>query len=225
MSNSCLNCNKPNHQFNQCKIPIISYGIIAFRPSLSGIQYLMICRKYTFGYIDYIRGKYPSYNTGQIQKNVDEMSNDEKERLMVEPVDSDRGINEYIRASTTSWGEPEWEFPKGRRNYQESDLDCALREFEEETGYTSSCVNIIENMLPFEEVFIGSNHKSYKYKYYLAYMNENKVPVQNFQSSEVSKMEWKVLDDCLNSIRPYNLEKKQVIQNINNVLQEYRLYS
>jgi 8-oxo-dGTP pyrophosphatase MutT (NUDIX family) len=225
MSNSCLNCNKPNHQFNQCKIPIISYGIIAFRPSLAGIQYLMICRKYTFGYIDYIRGKYPSYNMAQIQKNVDEMSSDEKQRLMVEPLDSDRGINEYIRASTTSWGEPEWEFPKGRRNYQESDLDCALREFEEETGYTSSCVNIIENMLPFEEVFIGSNHKSYKYKYYLAYMNENKVPVQNFQSSEVSKMEWKVLDECLNSIRPYNLEKKHVIQNINNVLQEYRLYS
>ena len=56
-------------------------------------------------------------------------------------------------------------------------------------------------------------------------MNENKVPIQNFQSSEVSKMEWKVLDECLNSIRPYNLEKKHVIQNINNVLQEYRLYS
>jgi len=225
MSNSCLNCNKPNHQFNQCKIPIISYGIIACRPSVAGLQYLMICRKYTFGYIDYIRGKYLSYNAPQIQKNVDEMANDEKDRVSVEPVDSDKGINEYIRSSATSWKEPEWEFPKGRRNYQESDMDCALREFEEETGYTASSVNIIENVLPFEEVFIGSNHKSYKYKYYLAYMNENSVPVQNFQSAEVSKMEWKVLDECLNSIRPYNLEKKQVIQNINNVLQEYRLYS
>jgi 8-oxo-dGTP pyrophosphatase MutT (NUDIX family) len=29
---------------------------------------------------------------------------------------------------------PEWEFPKGRKNKDESDIECALREFEEETG-------------------------------------------------------------------------------------------
>ena len=39
-----------------------------------------------------------------------------------------------MKASTT-WDTPEWGFPKGRRNYQENDLTCGLREFEEETGY------------------------------------------------------------------------------------------
>jgi hypothetical protein len=48
--------------------------------------------------------------------------------------------------------------------------------------------------------------------------------LQNFQKSEVSKIEWKTLEECLESIRPYNLEKKQLIININKVLQEYRLY-
>ena len=48
--------------------------------------------------------------------------------------------------------------------------------------------------------------------------------LNNYQSSEVSKIEWKTLDECLKSIRPYNLEKKQLIININKVLQEYRLY-
>ena len=33
---------------------------------------------------------------------------------------------------------PEWGFPKGRRNMHESDLDCAKREFEEETGIDES---------------------------------------------------------------------------------------
>ena len=47
----------------------------------------------------------------------------------------------------------------------------------------------------------------------------------NFQDTEVSKIEWKTIDKCLESIRPYNLEKKQLIININKVLQEYRLYS
>ena len=40
-----------------------------------------------------------------------------------------------IHKSSTTWLEPEWGYPKGRRNYQEKDLHCALREFEEETGY------------------------------------------------------------------------------------------
>jgi hypothetical protein len=48
--------------------------------------------------------------------------------------------------------------------------------------------------------------------------------MQQYQSSEVSKMEWKTLDACLSSIRPYNLEKKTIVQNINMILQEYRLY-
>jgi hypothetical protein len=28
--NTCNNCGKLGHQFNQCKLPIISYGIILF---------------------------------------------------------------------------------------------------------------------------------------------------------------------------------------------------
>ena len=62
--------------------------------------------------------------------------------------------------SKTQWKETEWEFPKGRRNYQEKDLDCALREFEEETGILRNNISVIENILPFEEIFIGTNHKS-----------------------------------------------------------------
>jgi 8-oxo-dGTP pyrophosphatase MutT (NUDIX family) len=134
-------------------------------------------------------------------------------------------LDDIIENSKTTWDETEWEFPKGRRNFQEKDLECALREFEEETGFSSKDITVVENLLPFEEIFIGSNHKSYKHKYYLAYMNEPNDTMQNFQKTEVSKMEWKTLNECLESIRPYNLEKKQIIININKVIQEYRLYS
>jgi len=139
------------------------------------------------------------------------------------------GLQELIANSNTSWEETEWEFPKGRRNYQEKDLDCALREFEEETGYDQKTISVVENVLPFEELFVGSNHKSYKHKYFLASMNQESVnndeTMTSFQKTEVSKMEWKTLDECLSSIRPYNLEKKKLIHNIYKVLQEYRLYS
>jgi 8-oxo-dGTP pyrophosphatase MutT (NUDIX family) len=134
-------------------------------------------------------------------------------------------LTDLIGQSTSSWCETEWEFPKGRRDPKEKDLDCALREFEEETGISQTKITVVENVLPFEEIFIGTNHKSYKHKYFLAYMNDNNATLSNYQKNEVSKLDWKTIDECLESIRPYNLEKKKLISNVNKVLQEYRLYS
>ena len=260
----CNNCGKQGHMFHQCKLPITSYGIIVFRSSTEGIQYLMIRRKDSFGYIDFIRGKYSTNNLAQLNTIIDEMSIDEKQRILTLPFETlwsemwgesniqykneeysskkkfesiKEGIlvndklitlKDIVEMSKTKWKETEWEFPKGRRNPKEKDLDCALREFEEETGISKTDIRIIENVIPFEEMFIGSNHKSYKHKYFLAFMeksNDSDNNLNNFQKTEVSKLEWKTIDNCLESIRPYNLEKKGLIQNINKVLQEYRLYS
>jgi hypothetical protein len=44
-----------------------------------------------------------------------------------------------------------------------------------------------------------------------------------FEPTEVSKMEWKSFDDCIASIRSYNLEKIQLITNINNTLLNYAM--
>jgi 8-oxo-dGTP pyrophosphatase MutT (NUDIX family) len=128
-----------------------------------------------------------------------------------------------VKRSNTRWEETEWEFPKGRRNYQEKDLDCALREFEEETGLSKDNIILIENVLSFEETFVGTNHKSYKHKYFLGYFKGD-FNEENYQKTEVSKLEWKSIENCLRSIRHYNLEKKQIILNVNKVLQEYSLY-
>lgn len=260
--NICNNCGKQGHLLHQCKLPITSYGIVVFRSTTEGIEYLMIRRKDSFGYIDFIRGKYSPYNIYQIQNIIDEMSLHEKSKIQTKPfqhlwiemwgninnsqykneesisskkidiinsgVEIDDKIvqlKDIIDKSTTQWSEPEWEFPKGRRNHKEKDLDCALREFEEETGISRHKIEIVENIIPFEEIFIGTNHKSYKHKYFLAYMDNLHENLDNYQVTEVSKLEWKSIDKCLESIRPYNLEKKKLITNINKVLEEYRLYS
>ncbi len=49
--------------------------------------------------------------------------------------------------------------------------------------------------------------------------------LNNFQKTEVSKLEWKTIDECLEAIRPYHLEKKQLIINVDKILKEYRFYS
>jgi 8-oxo-dGTP pyrophosphatase MutT (NUDIX family) len=267
-NNVCNNCGKQGHLFHQCKLPITSYGIILFLVTKHGIKFLMIRRKDSFGYIDFIRGKYIQHNIEHLQSIFNEMSVSERENIKANSFDTlwknmwgDTNIGSQYKSeemssqkkfdalkagvqingeiitmdsiidkSTTNWLETEWEFPKGRRNFQEKDLDCALREFEEETGYSRANIKVVENLMPFEEIFIGSNHKSYKHKYFLANMEDNlegecgEDMLPNFQLTEVSKLEWKTLEECLESIRPYNLEKKQLILNINKVLQEYRLY-
>ena len=261
----CNNCGKQGHVFNQCKIPISSNGVIAFRKrkDTNEIEYLMICRKDSLGYIDFLRGKYPLYNKEYILTLIDEMTVLEKQNLLnmefdelwnnlwgdfiglqyrtEEKMAKDkfiqilRGIKNcdidsynletLIKESDTSWELPEWGFPKGRRNYQESDLVCGLREFEEETGYNRNYVNIIKNIMPYEEIFIGSNLKSYKHVYFLGFLDNNIMPDTPFDKSEVSQMRWFNLEECKNQIRTYNLEKKEMISKIDNFLERYRLIS
>lgn len=260
-NNVCNNCGKQGHLYHQCKLAIISYGIITYRINNGLYEYLMIRRKHSFGFIDFIRGKYSLHNIEQIQELINEMTLCEKKMLCTnafgelwlymwdgcnihnqykyEENSSQKkfdqlknGINiennqimlqTLIDNSPSNWDEPEWEFPKGRRNYQEKELECALREFEEETGIKKTELSLILNMLPFEEIFIGSNYKSYKHKFYLAHMNTNHIDLNNYQKTEVSKIEWKNINECLKSIRLNNLEKKQLILNINNTLQEFRI--
>ena len=154
-----------------------------------------------------------------------ELKNELKNEVSDKVLEENKHTNlEYlIQNSKTTWQETEWEFPKGHRNFQEKDVETALREFEEETGYSKDNITIIDNIIPYEEIFIGSNHKSYKHKYYVAYLNTDTDTMQNYQQTEVSKIEWKTIDECLSSIRPYNLEKKTIIKNVNQVLLNYIL--
>jgi ADP-ribose pyrophosphatase YjhB (NUDIX family) len=133
-------------------------------------------------------------------------------------------LDSLIAQSTTSWETPEWGYPKGRRNYHEKDLNCALREFEEETGYLRNNLNVIQNIIPIEEIFTGSNYKSYKHRYYIAYLDNLNNSETEFQKSEVSKVEWKPHTDVCEMIRPYNIEKIDVINRVNKVLSNFRLY-
>ena len=248
---ACNNCNKMGHFFHQCRLPITSYGVIVYRPTACGsdTEFLMIRRKDSFGYIDFMRGKYQMQNVDKMQQLVNEMSVDEKNKILSTPfatlwqqlwgdknarsdemasmrkfdyfVRGEDGVSllQLVQNSTTNWKETEWEFPKGRRNCYEKDLECALREFEEETGYSRHDIEIVENISPYEEIFIGSNNKSYKHKYFLAKMQNPKYDIiPKHQPSEVSKTEWKTLENCLESIRTYSLEKKKIIESVSFVI-------
>ena len=87
-NNVCNNCGKQGHLFHQCKLPITSYGIILFRSTSNGLQYLMIRRKDSFGYIDFIRGKYVQNNLEHLKSIFNEMSVVEKEAIRTSTFDA-----------------------------------------------------------------------------------------------------------------------------------------
>lgn len=50
---------------------------------------------------------------------------------------------------------------------------------------------------------------------------DNVMDMNNFDEAEVSLMEWKIYDSCVNSICSYNYEKINMITRIDNTLQKY----
>tara|TARA_B110000967_G_scaffold209889_1_gene268353 strand:+ start:1591 stop:2487 length:897 start_codon:yes stop_codon:yes gene_type:complete len=259
-NNFCNNCGKNGHVFHTCKHPITSIGIIVFRKKSNQIQYLLIRRKHSLGFVEFMRGKYPLHNYDYLINVFNEMSVREKELISTSTFDElwtylwgeqigaqyrgeeknsrdkfdtlkggieinkkEYSLEKIIKASDVNWEETEWGFPKGRRNFQEKDLVCALREFEEETGYIRSNVTLIQNIIPYEEIFTGSNMKSYKHKYFVGTINPDINHTNHFQQCEVSKMKWMSYEESMKKIRPYNLEKKNILTKINTVVETYKV--
>lgn len=282
----CSNCNKLGHYFRECREPVTSYGIIAFRivdnttavePVVlnnvcnSGfisaidpekVEFLMIQRKDTLGYIEFMRGKYNINNSDYIQSLFNQMTNSELERI--EAIDFEtlwnslwdyqisrqykqeydnalekynllkaggvedmpvKKLAEYIETASREWTTPEWGFPKGRRSLRESEISCALREFGEETGLTETQCIIIKNLMPLEENFLGGNRIQYRHRYFLAYCRQNtqvKIDSSNkIMNREISDIKWVSYKDAMELIRPYNIEKRQILSVVNELLSNY----
>ena len=260
--NFCNNCGKGGHAFHTCKHPITSIGIIIFRMYENKIQFLMIKRKHSLGFVEFMRGKYPVYNYEYLLNIFNEMSNYERDLIKTatfdelwtylwgeqfgiqyrgeERISRDKfntlksgvetntkktyNLETILEASQYIWKDTEWGFPKGRRNYQETDLSCALREFEEETGFLRANVHLVQNIIPYEEIFTGSNMKSYKHKYFVGHIDSVVKPTNMYQETEVSDMKWLQFDECIANIRPYNVEKVNILNKLSKVLKNYQLY-
>jgi len=167
-----------------------------------------------------------NYNTNNLYRNEEKLSKikfNKLKRGFISILES-YNLQDLIDLCDKKYIEPEWGFPKGRRNYHEKDIVCGLREFEEETGYKKSDIEIINNIVPYEEIFTGSNYKSYKHKYFVGIIDSNISPINDFQIYEISEIKWVAIDDVYSYIRDYNYEKTNIINDLNKLLKTYRLY-
>lgn len=159
-------------------------------------KFLIYQRRDTYEYMDFLRGIWgnekklkdlfiafsPSEKKRLREYTFDELWDDlwitkenkihrdgyEKARKKYESVKGK--ISDLLDSATQSTDkEPPWGFPKGKKNdySKESDKDCALREFEEETGLDISKIKFWGKEL-YVEIYKGNNGKSYRTFYYLA---------------------------------------------------------
>lgn len=252
----CNNCGKKGHMYKNCKLPITSCGNIIYRDDKENPEVLMIQRKDSLCFIDFVRGKYDNHNISYMQTLIDKCSVDEKHRLLntsfrelwkdlwllnddfaanddylkclikfnkikegFQINDKFISINTLIENSQYKYPHSEWEFPKGRRNMNENDFECAKREFKEETNYDSIDYDIINNLSPFKEEFLGENNVKYKYIYFIGKLcNYDKVlsldPNNNEQITEIKDIQWLTKEAALDKCRDYHHSRKQLIHKI-----------
>jgi 8-oxo-dGTP pyrophosphatase MutT (NUDIX family) len=271
---TCCNCGIQGHHYKYCTEPITSYGIIAFRiPDArynqsyeisngtgtylsTPLEYLMVQRRDSIGFIELLRAKYKLTDIGYIQEQIDGTTDVERTALLTKSFDelwtslwggstlpeNKQYRQEYevakqkfetlvegytyngytislqilIQGATQTHQTPEWGFPKGRRNVNETNYKCAIREFMEETGLRASDIHMLENIEPITEVFCGNNNIHYKHVYYIAYIpNHIEVRLQtsnDLMMREIGDIGWFSLDAALGIIRPSNPQKKQVLE-------------
>lgn len=201
----CTNCRRSGHTYKTCREPIVSVGIIAMR---SDSHILMIQRKDSIGYIDFLRGKYDLADNTYIKTLVSGMSVGELELL--------RSDVEFVELWDGLWSsngggqQYQRDYVEAGAKYAEFKKNPALREILEtakgwpgpewgfpkgrrqgsESEYVTAMREFEEETglppskyvfisgTPIETTFVGTNGLTYKHKYYVARCEESTVGIK-----------------------------------------------
>lgn len=253
---TCRNCGINGHLYKDCLHPIMSFGIICYKIDDGTIKYLMIQRKDSLSFMEFVRGKYSVHDSHYIKQLLDYMTNAERQMIMNNTFDNIwsytwcqstqttfKHTKEYTESkqkfeylvnynilqsllnsnNITNVLEQEWGFPKGRKKLKENDIDCAIREFCEETQLVSSDIIVDDSIVPFQEIFFGTNNILYKHVYFVAKLakEDSKVYLDNScleQVREVRDLKWFTADEVLQHIKTHNIERIEIFKEANKII-------
>ncbi len=219
---------------------IIINNIHKFNEYNNSIKFLLVNRRHSLNYIDFIRGNYNINDIDKINHMCSLMSSAEVDMIKTNNFNTlwcnlwlknaykkkyleemnlskikfnhlkESGVLDIIKSEYTS---TEWEIPKGRKNSNETNLHCAMREFEEETSLSNIDYNIISCLDPIHDIFMGTNNKEYKHIFYTA-LYDNNNNIINYKNNEIEEVRWCKWSELNELIRPYNNNKINILTNI-----------
>lgn len=232
--------------------PVISRGIIAYYQNEATIYYLIVRRRHTMAFLDFIRGKYFNNDRCHMCKiYLAQMTGEERDLLQRLSFDdlwnvvwgnkigekpNPRYMRQYkkcahrwrqldmasllTQVTITPHYFPEYGWPKGRANKDESIIDTALREFNEETGSDFKDLEIQldqETMKnPLHESFVGNNGIQYDHFYTLAQIMhppnfKEKLTPSNL---EIGSVEFQSYEDCMRLFRADDIAKRRLLSDL-----------
>lgn len=208
----------------------------------------MIRRKDSMSFAEFMRGKYDPADMTYVSTLVKNMTLKEQAAIACDTFETlwrqlwgdDRMTSDYVqsrekfhqldrvglmRNNLSDYTEPEWGFPKGRRMRGESDLACAVREFDEETNIPRESFVVLKNIV-LTETFVGLNNVQYKHVYFVALVKRPDLVnlVQKFtpmQRREISGIAWKTFDEVDALIRPHHIERRGMIEQLRAVVETF----
>lgn len=205
---------------------------------LDDVELLFIQRRHSYSFIELLTGNFKTDDFKYIDTLAKELTKEEEE-IMTSKSYNDawlflgnskdknnyelkkkrfESIQKYLikRSESNHNYELEWGFPKGRRIINESDINCAVREFCEETSYKNNQIIVLTNIYPLREIFKGNDNILYKNVYYVAVvLDSSYIPQITDHNKEVSNIKWSGIRDSFHYLRNYHYEKKKIISSIN----------
>lgn len=164
------------------------------------LLFLLVSRKNSLGYIEFIRGNYDiSDNNESVKHLFVQMTDNEIKKIFSytfddlwcdlwkknarksmytkEYLSSSEKFNVIIPLFNKNSFKPEypineWGFPKGKKKINESNIICAIRECCEETSLINTEMFILPGVNALIENMIGTDNKNYKHVYYLSVIDE-----------------------------------------------------
>lgn len=209
----------------------ISAGIACVRRAQTGMEILLVRKRYTYAYNKFVNGRYRVDSNKELITLFNQMTLEEKLDLMsmnfaqiwyrVWLTNSSKMSAYYaaegkfknnfatdggsrlrrLLAAANLHGQLIWEIPKGRKKTRnESDIECALREFKEETRVDKCQFKMYPINTTYSYI---SDRTKYTNIYYFALAKGNITTSINISSrdqvGEVAEIKWMSLEDMKHS--------------------------
>jgi 8-oxo-dGTP pyrophosphatase MutT (NUDIX family) len=234
---------------------ITSYGLIVYYKDTAQNEaepyFLIQQRRDTFDFIDFMKGVYTTEDT--LITSLSGLTHDERNRVqnyIFDEIWMDLWLDTYLNITADWYNNAKrkfnivrdllpsyipklcppphsapWGFPKGRKNSGEKSLDCALREFEEETTISRQNIQLICRKA-IVEFYHGTNGKKYCTNYFIATMDSKTVPKRrqtldrirkDTVSDEAMELKWVTCAESKEYLSPArHILLKRIYENIKN---------
>lgn len=222
----------------------------------NNIKFLLVQRKYSLGYIGFIKAKWSANNKEELLALFEQMTQGEIDGILREIKTPEKLWHSFWNepekitnfkklsifkdkfdklVSMKSWNlefycscfcfknnRPEWGFPKGHRDPGESNKDCAVREFEEETGVKkiqNKDITVLERIYEIKEDIVGTDDEDYRHIYFIAFADYDTKVAHTpdkliSHRGEIGDIGWFNFFEAISLLNKSHEEKKNILSQI-----------